>query len=276
MLSIRHSDYEALRAHGEETYPNECCGVLLGKCNARSAQPRPPDRPRRQHPHRLRAQPLQHRPAGARQNPAPGPQPRPRHRRLLPLAPRPPRPVVPHRLRRSPLDRLLLRHHRRRKGQGRHHQLLPPPRHHRRRQEVPRRSHRDRNQSEASTHPERTRMNIHIPTPLRAYTDGKETVAIPGATISAVFTQLTTTYPELRSTSSPPRANSAPSSTSTSTTTTSATSPPKKTPPSPTPTNSPSSPPSPAAPPVVLSPCNSCRTTLQKNRQHIASNCAGS
>ena len=41
-------------------------------------------------------------------------------------------------------------------------------------------------------------MNIHIPTPLRAYTDGKETVAIPGATISAVFTQLTTTYPELR------------------------------------------------------------------------------
>ena len=33
MLSIRHSDYEALRAHGEETYPNECCGVLLGKSN---------------------------------------------------------------------------------------------------------------------------------------------------------------------------------------------------------------------------------------------------
>ena len=31
MLSIRHADYDALRAHGEETYPNECCGVLLGK-----------------------------------------------------------------------------------------------------------------------------------------------------------------------------------------------------------------------------------------------------
>jgi sulfur-carrier protein len=41
-------------------------------------------------------------------------------------------------------------------------------------------------------------MNIHIPTPLRAYTEGKETVAIPGTTISAVFTQLTATYPELR------------------------------------------------------------------------------
>lgn len=31
MLRIDYADYEALRAHGEETYPNECCGVLLGK-----------------------------------------------------------------------------------------------------------------------------------------------------------------------------------------------------------------------------------------------------
>src|ERR1700733_13906586 len=31
MLRIAYPDYEALRAHGEETYPNECCGVLLGK-----------------------------------------------------------------------------------------------------------------------------------------------------------------------------------------------------------------------------------------------------
>ena len=30
MLSLTHSDYTALRAHGEETYPYECCGVLLG------------------------------------------------------------------------------------------------------------------------------------------------------------------------------------------------------------------------------------------------------
>lgn len=30
MLVIRKSDYEALRKHGEETYPHECCGVLLG------------------------------------------------------------------------------------------------------------------------------------------------------------------------------------------------------------------------------------------------------
>ena len=31
MLKLTQSDYEALRAHGEETYPHECCGVLLGK-----------------------------------------------------------------------------------------------------------------------------------------------------------------------------------------------------------------------------------------------------
>lgn len=31
MLRIHFEQYEALRAHGEETYPNECCGVLLGK-----------------------------------------------------------------------------------------------------------------------------------------------------------------------------------------------------------------------------------------------------
>jgi proteasome lid subunit RPN8/RPN11 len=31
MLRIHYAEYEALRAHGEETYPNECCGVLLGK-----------------------------------------------------------------------------------------------------------------------------------------------------------------------------------------------------------------------------------------------------
>lgn len=31
MLRLSHADYESLRAHGEQTYPHECCGVLLGK-----------------------------------------------------------------------------------------------------------------------------------------------------------------------------------------------------------------------------------------------------
>ncbi len=31
MLNIDRKKYEALRQHGEETYPNECCGVLLGQ-----------------------------------------------------------------------------------------------------------------------------------------------------------------------------------------------------------------------------------------------------
>ncbi|HVP44837.1 MAG TPA: M67 family metallopeptidase [Terriglobales bacterium] len=30
MLKILHPCYHALRRHGEETYPHECCGVLLG------------------------------------------------------------------------------------------------------------------------------------------------------------------------------------------------------------------------------------------------------
>lgn len=30
MLRIAHACYHALRRHGEETYPHECCGVLLG------------------------------------------------------------------------------------------------------------------------------------------------------------------------------------------------------------------------------------------------------
>jgi len=31
MLVIKKQDYEALRKHGEETYPFECCGALLGR-----------------------------------------------------------------------------------------------------------------------------------------------------------------------------------------------------------------------------------------------------
>ena len=31
MLKIPRSHYNSLRQHGEETYPHECCGVLLGQ-----------------------------------------------------------------------------------------------------------------------------------------------------------------------------------------------------------------------------------------------------
>ena len=41
-------------------------------------------------------------------------------------------------------------------------------------------------------------MKIHIPTPLRTYTGGLETVSIAGATVDGVFQQLTVTYPELK------------------------------------------------------------------------------
>jgi sulfur-carrier protein len=41
-------------------------------------------------------------------------------------------------------------------------------------------------------------MKIHIPTPLRSYTGGLETVTISGATVDAVFQQLTISYPDLK------------------------------------------------------------------------------
>jgi proteasome lid subunit RPN8/RPN11 len=30
MLKISQRNYDAIRQHGEETYPHECCGILLG------------------------------------------------------------------------------------------------------------------------------------------------------------------------------------------------------------------------------------------------------
>ena len=33
MLKITRKNYDEIRAHGEETYPHECCGVLLGQMN---------------------------------------------------------------------------------------------------------------------------------------------------------------------------------------------------------------------------------------------------
>ena len=30
MLKIKQTDHASIRRHGEEAYPNECCGVLLG------------------------------------------------------------------------------------------------------------------------------------------------------------------------------------------------------------------------------------------------------
>ena len=34
VLHLTKAVYQAIRAHGEETYPNECCGALLGKPTA--------------------------------------------------------------------------------------------------------------------------------------------------------------------------------------------------------------------------------------------------
>ena len=41
-------------------------------------------------------------------------------------------------------------------------------------------------------------MKIHIPTPLRAYTDQKATVPVSGSTVSVALESLVVEYPELR------------------------------------------------------------------------------
>lgn len=38
VLRISKAVYEAIRAHGEETYPHECCGALLGRSTAEGWQ----------------------------------------------------------------------------------------------------------------------------------------------------------------------------------------------------------------------------------------------
>jgi proteasome lid subunit RPN8/RPN11 len=37
-LSLSQDVYNALRAHGEQTYPHECCGIMLGKTTDDSIQ----------------------------------------------------------------------------------------------------------------------------------------------------------------------------------------------------------------------------------------------
>jgi molybdopterin synthase sulfur carrier subunit len=41
-------------------------------------------------------------------------------------------------------------------------------------------------------------MKIHIPTPLRTYTGGKETVIVSGSTVTSALDHLTTDFPELK------------------------------------------------------------------------------
>jgi proteasome lid subunit RPN8/RPN11 len=40
MLKLTHAHYQTLRAHGEQTYPYECCGVLLGAATPEGNQVR--------------------------------------------------------------------------------------------------------------------------------------------------------------------------------------------------------------------------------------------
>ena len=50
----KQEDYDEIRRHGEETYPHECCGVLLGQMDGDGSH-RDFNRALRQHAHRLAA-----------------------------------------------------------------------------------------------------------------------------------------------------------------------------------------------------------------------------
>ena len=136
MLKIHRKDYEALRQHGEETYPHECCGVLLGQMDddgvrtvtsiARAGNTRTDSA----------AQPLQHRSQGTDPHPARRARARRGHHRLLSLPSRPSRPVVADRSGGGALVRLLLRDHQRGEGQGRADQFVRADRQRRERQEA--------------------------------------------------------------------------------------------------------------------------------------------
>ena len=67
-------------------------------------------------------------------------------------------------------------------------------------------------------------MTIHIPTPLRTYTEGNAEVSILAGTVSEALEMLAASFPACAATSSAPTASCALSSMSTSTKTTSATS----------------------------------------------------
>jgi proteasome lid subunit RPN8/RPN11 len=128
MLKLSYSDYEALRAHGEETYPHECCGALLGNAT--------PDGNR---VHQIvRAGNTRTDRAHDRYNIAP--------EELIKIQrqarglgfdivgfyhshPDCPAQWSQDRLRRSPLGRLFLHHHPRQPRQGRRHQFVPAHRH---------------------------------------------------------------------------------------------------------------------------------------------------
>ena len=136
MLNLHYNDYQALRAHGEETYPNECCGVLLGKNEGAQTN----------RVHRIvRAGNTRTDSAHNRYNIAPIELVRiQREARGLGLDivgfyhSHPDHPAQWYRLRRGPLAWLLLHHHQRGAGQSYPHQFLPAHGHQRGRQAVSR------------------------------------------------------------------------------------------------------------------------------------------
>ena len=218
-MKLSYADYEALRAHGEETYPHECCGVLLGNAAPEGNQVR-----------RSSSAPATPAPTAAhnRYNIAP--------EELV---------TIQRQARGLGLDIVGFYHSHPdhpaqwsqtdfaeahwvgcsyvitsvEQGQGEDDQLVPADRHGRGRQAVHRRTDRDRNAGMSMSRSEtgeRAGMKIHIPTPLRAYTGGQADRQRPrrtvGEALAAVHRRVSR---RCASISTPAKASCARSSTST-------------------------------------------------------------
>ena len=85
MLKIGKTEFDEIRRHGEETYPHECCGVLLGQMEG-DERSRDIDRPLRQHAHGFAAESLPHRSRRTDPHPARRTGAGRGHRRVLSLA----------------------------------------------------------------------------------------------------------------------------------------------------------------------------------------------
>ena len=123
-LKLNKADFDELRRHGEETYPHECCGVLVGEAgdagsrtvlavircgNTRTDSP--------QNRYNIDVRDL----IRIQREVSTG---GPGYRRLLSLPPGPPRAMVYHRSFGRSLAAVFLCNHQHRKWKGRPHQFI--------------------------------------------------------------------------------------------------------------------------------------------------------
>jgi len=122
-----------------------------------------------------------------------------RRRGLLPFAPGPSGSSFGHRPGRSHVSRLHLRHRvRPRRQTGHHHGLVARPGPHALRTGIHRPDTNQHPYTMTTISQQNIRTTIHVPTPLRKYTDGQASVEVAGATVGQALNDLADRYSALR------------------------------------------------------------------------------